>query len=225
MIYIFHGDDIVSSRAKLTTVTSGYDSVTFLHAEKNSPTEIRNSLLSSDLFVEKKCIVIEHILKLKKDDIEFLQNLSLKDSPDIIFWHNTELSKVFLGKFKEARVESFMLPKLFFTFLDSFTPHNLISEIKTLSQMTNVDEMQIFYALVKRVRILLMIKSGGNFEELSKMSPWQYSKLKTQSEKWKVKVLEDVYSELFALETKIKSSGLMLPLKKHLDIMLMSALN
>ncbi len=227
MLYILHGDDVVSSRKRLSELTSEFSSTGYLDVEKILCTEIVQALSSSDLFLEKKCVVIEKILKLPKKELETL--IELANSPDasitLILWHNTELSKVFLGKFKKANIESFTLPKLFFTFLDNLFPHSITKEIDLLSKMGNVEDEQIFYAMIKRIRQLMMIKSNSNSSELTKMSPWQFGKIKEQSLKWKVEELEKIYNELFDLEIKMKSGGLMLPIKKHLDILLMHAIN
>ncbi len=227
MIYILHGDDIVTSRKKLSELTSEFKSVTYLDAEKIGNTDIVQTLSSSDLFLDKKCIVIEKILKLPKKELDALLELvdSFDSSITLILWNNTELSKVFLGKFKDATIESFILPKLFFTFLDNLSPNSVSQEIELLSRMVNVEAEQIFYAMIKRIRNMLMIKSNSNSDDLTKMSPWQLGKIKEQSLKWKVEELEKIYKDLFDLEVKMKSGGLMLPLKKHLDILLVQAIN
>lgn len=229
MIYILHGDDIVSSRNRITELSSEFPSVNYFDAEKASISEIISSFSSTDLFLDKKCIVIEKILRLSKSDLEKVQGVILDSSKNpsttVILWHNTELSKIFLSKFKTATVEVFLLPKLFFTFLDSLTPKTASFSLDTLSKMKNVEAEQIFYSMIKRVRQLLMIKSSSNIEEIEKMSPWQKDKLRIQSSKWRIDELEVFYRELFKLEVKMKSGGLMLPLKKHLDILLVSGLN
>lgn len=229
MITLLHGDDIVSSRNRLTEVTSEFDSVTVLSADKVDFTQIVAALSSSDLFVVKKCVVIEHISKLAKSDLEKVLPVFAKAAQDdslfLVLWNGTEMTKLQIGKFKDLKVESFVLSKLFFTFLDNLAPHSMQRELKLLTDMKTIDPMQIFYALIKRVRQLLMIQSGGGFEELQKMSPWQANKLHAQSAQWKSKDLGKLYSQLFTLETDLKSGGLMLPLKKHLDIVLVSQLH
>lgn len=227
MLYILHGDDIVSSRKRMTELASTSKSITNLDAEKALMNDLVQAISSSDMFGNEKSVVVEKVLKLPKTELEKLIKLleNLEKSTTVILWHNTELSKVFLSKFKNVNVESFMLPKLFFTFLDNLSPQNYKSEIDTLSKMQNVEAEQIFYAMVKRIRQLIAIKLDLNSEELIKMSPWQRDKLRRQSSRWKIEELEKIYKKLFEIEVKIKSGGLMLPLKKHLDIMFISALN
>lgn len=227
MLHILHGDDIVRSKLRLSELSSGINSITTLNAEKTSVTDLVQAFSSNDLFLDKKCIVVEKFLKLPKSEMEKLQLLldSMDSSTSVILWHNTELSKLALGKFKKATVEVFLLPKLFFTFLDNLTPQTIKLELDTLSRMQNMEAEQIFYAMVKRIRQLMMLKANSNVEEIAKMSPWQRDKLKSQSARWKVEELEKLYKDLFKIEVDMKSGGLILPLKKHLDIMLLSGLN
>lgn len=223
MIYILHGDDTVSSRRALSLITSQYGSVQIIDAEKAGTSDVSQAISTSDLFLEKKCVVIEKVLKLPKKEQESILKLdTAKSAIDLVLWHNTELSKVYISKFKNAKAESFVLPKLFFTFLDNLTPSNFKREFELRLKMENVEAEQIFYAMVKRIRQLLQIKLQIDSSEVSKMSPWQADKLKSQSRMWSSLELQTYYSKLFEIEKKIKSSGLFLPLKKHLDILLLS---
>lgn len=227
MLYILHGDDTLSSKNKLTSLTTEFKNLTTLDCEKVKVTDLLQAFSSNDLFLDTKCIVLEKILKLKKPEMDKLMELlsTLPSTTTVVLWHNTELSKIALGKFKNGKVESFVLPKLFFSFLDELSPRTLQKELHTLSLMQKVEAEQVFYAMVKRIRQLIMIKSGGNFEELVKMNPWQLGKLKTQSASWSVEKLESLYKQLFVLEVKMKSGGLVLPLRQHLDIVLIQELN
>lgn len=227
MLYVLHGDDIVSSRKRLSEIALPYTNCIYLDSEKTSAEDIMNALGSRDMFGEKKCVVIEKILKLPKKETENLLAIlsNLNKETTVVLWHNTELSKATLAKFKNAQVESFMLPKLFFTFLDNFSPKNMKSEMETLTKMQNIEAEQIFYALIKRIRLLLYLKQNVLSDELAKVSPWQMDKLKTQSAKFTVKQLEKMYHELFEIEVKMKSGGLVLSLRKSLDILLIARLN
>lgn len=227
MIYIIHGDDIVKSKNRVYAITQGVKNISTFNAEKANPTEIISAFGSNDLFIDEKCVVIEKVLKLKKADLEKLLDIlsNLDKVTTVVLWHNTELSKIFLNKFKNVQSESFLLPKLFFTFLDDLTPKNLKKELTTLSKMEGVEAEQLFYSLVKRVRQLMMVKAGGSFEEIIKMSPWQSQKLQAQARLWNDDQLLSFYKNLFDKEVKFKSSGLFLPLSKHLDILLTQELN
>lgn len=227
MIHIIHGDDIAASRKRLTEIVETSKSTIYLDAEKAKSYEISQAFSSADMFFDAKCIVIEKVLKLSKEDLAHvvLEGNSKDFHNHIILWHNTELSKLFLGKFQNAQVESFMLPKLFFAFLDNLKPGSLNIELDTLLRMRNVEAEQVFYAMVKRIRLLLSVKSNLENEELQKMSPWQRSRLHDQGKNWTHANLTELYEKLYLTEVKMKSGGLMLPLRKHLDILLIQELN
>ncbi|HMS22768.1 MAG TPA: hypothetical protein PKA38_03300 [Candidatus Levybacteria bacterium] len=228
MLHILHGDDTVLLQKRLTEIVD-LKGATIFSADKVRGQEILEGISKKDLFLEKKVVVIEKVLKLPKKELELLEQELIKASDNpyltVVLCHDTELSKLFLGKFKNAKQESFLIPKLFFTFLDNLTPKNLEREIKVLSQMKNVEAEQIFYAMVKRIRLLLSIQSNLESEEFKKMSSWQKSRLQDQSNYWTVGKLTKLYEKLYSTEVKMKSGGLMMPLRKHLDILLMQELN
>ncbi|MBP6913862.1 MAG: hypothetical protein KBC00_04650 [Candidatus Levybacteria bacterium] len=228
MLYILHGDDTVLLHKRLLELFDLKGAIIFA-ADKVKGQEILEEISKKDLFLEKKVVIIEKILKLPKKDLELLEQELLKalDNPllSVVLCHDTELSKLFLGKFKKAKQESFLIPKLFFTFLDNLLPKNAASEVGLLSQMKNIEAEQVFYALVKRIRLLLLLKSNLESEELVKMSSWQSSKLYAQSRHWTVEGLTRLYEKLFLIDVKMKSGGLMIPLRKHLDILLIQELN
>lgn len=228
MLYILHGDDTAKLRLRLSELIEDQGKATFLNGEKASSTEILTSLRSSDMFQDTKYVVIEKVLKLDKKTLEAIlpevNNTVTSKTLHLVLCHDSELSKVFLGKFTKAKVELFAFPKLFFTFLDNFTPHSLKRELDLL-KMENIEAEQIFYALIKRVRQLYAMKTNPASNEIMKMSPWQIDKLRIQSSKFKIEDLEKIYKDLFNIEVKMKSGGLMLPLKKHLDILVIDELN
>lgn len=227
MIHIIHGDDIVSSQNKVSVILKTLKNITVLNGEKVNSQEIDAAFASQDLFVLEKCVVIEKFLKLKKAEMEVLLKILENNDKQItvVLWHNTELSKVALSKFKNAQVESFVLPKLFFTFLDTLSPHSLKKELDVLFRMEGVEAEQVFYALIKRVRLLLYMSLGVSSEETIKMSPWQAGKLREQSSLWKSNSLQKLYAQLFQIEVSMKSGGLVLPLRAELDRVLIQELN
>lgn len=227
MIYILHGDDIVALRKRLSEITSQFTHVVTLDADKVGLAELSQALGGSDLFLDKKCLVIEKILKLPKKELEFLQDFlkSEKNPPELILNYTSELSKVFLSKFSNARVEAFLFPKLFFTFLDQLYPRNFSREVDLIMKMENVEGEQIFYAMIKRIRLLLALKSGAKTDESTKMSPWQLEKVSSQAKFWTENELSSFYEKLFQTEKKVKSSLLIMPLKKQLDILLTQELH
>lgn len=229
MLYILHGDDTVSLRKRISDIIPDQGISTFFSADKATAAEILDALRSIDMFSDAKYTVIDKILKLSKKDMDAilpeLNKASVSSVSHVVLCHDFVLSKVFIAKFKGSRSETFLMPKLFFTFLDNLSPKSFRQELTLLLQMENIEAEQIFYAMIKRIRQLIVIKTGLESEEVVKMSPWQFSKIRAQSTGWTVPALQNFYKELFEIEVKIKSSGLVLPLKKQLDIMLIAELH
>lgn len=229
MLYILHGDDTVSLQSRLSELIENQRSATFVQGDKANASEILSALSATDLFLDTRFVVIEKVLKIDKKTLDKilpeLNKASFSKSLHIILCHDSELSKAFLGKFKNTSPEMFLLPKLFFTFLDNFTPKSYKKELGILLKMENVEAEQIFYSLIKRVRQLLLAKLNIETEETTKMTPWQKDKIRTQNAKWTAEELRKIYQELFEIEVKMKSGGLMLSLKKQLDIFVTAELH
>lgn len=227
MIYIIHGDDTISSSNKLVTELIGKKNIVVLNAEKSNVQALEQTFSSQDLFAVEKCIVIEKFLKFKKAEMDALVSLvhQKEKGTTVYLWHNTELSKIALSKFKQAQVFSYILPKLFFAFLDNLTPKMLQKELDTLVQMSTVEDAQIFYATVKRVRLMLYLKMGVVSEEISKMNSWQLNKIQAQGSQWNISSLQKLYEYLTTIEMRMKSGGLLLSVRQELDRALIQELN
>ncbi len=229
MLYILHGDDTVSLRKRISDIIPDQGKSTFFSADKATAAEILDALRFIDMFTDAKYTVIEKILKLPKKDMDAilpeLNKVSVSSVNHVVLCHDFVLSKVFIAKFKGCKSEAFLMPKLFFTFLDNLSPKYFRQELTLLLQMKNIEAEQVFYAMVKRIRQLIVIKTGLESEEVAKMNQWQFSKIRAQSTEWTVPALQKLYKELFEIEVKIKSGGLMLPLKKELDILLITELH
>ncbi len=227
MLHVIHGDDTVSSQNKVQELLKSLKNTVVLNGEKVSGRDIESAFTSQDLFVVEKCVVVEKFLKLKKVDMEALHaSIEKKDKQVVVvLWHNTELSKLALSKFREAQVYLYMLPKLFFTFLDNITPKNYKQELDVLSKMEGIEAEQLFYSLVKRIRQLLYVSLSIQSEEVIKISPWQLSKLQDQASRWKAEDLKKLYLHLYDIEVSMKSGGLVLPLRRELDRVLIQELH
>ena len=225
MKYLLNGDDTVASRNFLNELTNGF-ALTLLDGKSLTLKDLEQNLLSTSLFEEKKAIVIENLFSKntkKKDFITFLN--SQPDLNLVIFWEDRKILKTSTKGLKDTIIRDFLLPQNYFEFLDSVIPgqqkrifllyHNLLKSMTV--------EI-VFYSLLKRVRLLTILASGGSVDELSKMSPWQLSKLKQQGKGWSIAQLLFFYNKLQEAEIKLKSGKLPTTLSKHLDILILSDL-
>lgn len=225
MIYLIDGEDAASSRNRLNELIDNKSAIIRIDGKKQGLGDVSDSLESNDLFIAKRTIIIEHFSKIKTQVklFEILQKFHKDKETLILLWENTLVK----GKIPSGIIRnSFSYPKVFYSFLDGFTPKNAKNTLNLMQEvMRNMTAEQVFFSLSKRVRHLLYIKSGNNsFEEVSKLAPWQMGKLREQSAQWSLAQLEKMVIEVAATDEKIKTSALSLPLAKHLDILILSAI-
>lgn len=227
MIYLLHGDDITASRNLLTTLTGGYVN-TILDGKTLTLSQLEESLVSSSLFEDKKAVVVENFFsknKKKKEIIELLNRH--KTTFLVIFWEDKKILKTAIKDVKDIIVREFLLPQNYFLFLDLFAPGNKKREYTLYKELEKAMGQEIvFYSLLKRLRQLLIVKSGGyeNIAEFQKMSPWQLDKLKKQLRLWKQEALFMTYAKLQDMEIKMKTGKLATGLSKQLEIIILSDL-
>lgn len=228
MIYILHGDDNVSSRTKLISLIGSDSAVTKIDGKKQSHSEILDAMQADNLFSQKRTIVIEFFTKIKPLE-PIISNLSQfnKDKDTVvILWDNASIDKRITDKIKGANIHQFSYPKFFYLFLDGLSPNNTGKSIEILGKLLNsYDPEQILYAMVKRVRQLILLKTGAykNSSEFNKMAPWQAEKLKKQADSWTADQLKNFFIKLAETDELIKTGGLTVPLAKHLDFVLLTS--
>ena len=226
MLYIITGEDIVTSRNKVNELIGKKKNVVKLDAKKSSLSELELNFITDNLFSDDKVIVIENFLKIKSQE-SLIKMINNNQQVEVILWDEGELSPKLKSIYKSARLMSFVFPKYYYSLLDSFTPGNkkIINLLK--ESLNNLTVEQVFFGLIKRSRQLLILKGNNyqEFSEFSRMQEWQLGKIKTQSDKWDKKDLENLLIELSSLDEKNKTGMLSMDLSRHLDILLIGDLN
>ncbi len=229
MIYVITGEDIVTSRKKLTELLEDKQNIIRLEGTKATIAELDEALSSGSLFADSKTIVLENFTKLKPEAtvLKLLEKFEKEKNTDIILWDEAEMSAKIKNAIKSAKIFSFSFPKFYYQFLDGLSPGTKGSVIFLHEVLKIFEPEQVLYGLTKRVRQLLMVKLGSekDFAELRRMQSWQIGKLKKQASLWREDELKKVFLELAELDEKMKTSNLSMPLSKHLDILLLSDLN
>ncbi len=232
MIYIIHGDDTLSSYKKLQELTGKIKNVTRFDCEKGQLKDFELLLDSQELFADKKTVIIENPKKISVKQLdEFVGLVNQFEEAklgDIISYSEVPLDDKFLSKFKTASLSTHFLPKLFFQLLDNLSPKSQNKTLILLNDMKMTTQAeQIFYAIVKRIRSLIMIKLSQkqDFPELSKMAPWQRGKLHKQADLWALEGLLDFYKKIFETEIDLKTSGIANSLSDRLDNLIASAVH
>ena len=226
MIYIIAGEDIVSSRKKLSEFLTNSQNIVHLDGKKQTFGEIDTSLVSDSLFSEKKAIVIERFTKVTPQKDFFEKILKFEKDPDIeiFLWEGNELTPKFKSLLKTAKNFSFSFPKPYYEFLDGFSPKT--SSVKIFHEVLKTFEAeQALYGLIRRIRQLLVLKfdSNSNFPEFKTMQPWQIGKIEKQAKLWSEEDLSVAFIKLTELDEKMKTGALTMSLSKHIDILLLRA--
>ena len=230
MIYILHGEDIVSSRNSLNKILESMQDITRIDGKKESLEAVSNALSSSSLFSDKKTLVVKFFTKIKpqKDFMELVSRFESEANTEIILWDESEIkSKSTFDALNKAKVQVFSYPKMYYTFLDSYAPAPTRSFELLHEVLKTFEAEQVLYGLIRRLRHLLVLKAANysEFSEFKNMQSWQLERLKKQADIWREEDLKKVFVELLALDEKIKTSALTMNLAQHLDIILLSHLN
>ncbi len=228
MIYILSGEDIASSRKKISELVGSNKNYIQLDAKKQTLQDIEVHLKTDSLFSEKKVVLIENFTKLKsqKEFFEMLSNFLKDTNFEIILWEPVEISSAVKQQLRDAKHFLFVFPKLYYNLLDSFVPNKDNSKLLR-EVLKSFEPEQVLYGLTKRVRQLLVLKGANynNYPEFRRMQDWQLSKLRKQASLWSDEALTSVFIKLCDMDEELKTGAFSLPLEKHLDILLVSELN
>lgn len=228
MITIIHGDDIVASRKKLTTLRDGAGGVEVFRFEGDSTnvTDIIQVFEAQALFGEKKLIVLEKFIETKNKELitSILNHIRKSLIHDVIFWEAKEIKKELLSLFpKQASLFFFKQEQLLFQFLDSIRPGNAKQMIGLFHKVLQRENPElVFYMLVRQFRLLLATTFGSSITETKRLAPWQRSKFERQAGLFSKDQLVNFYKKLFQLEREVKTGQNALPLASSVDLFLAS---
>lgn len=221
-IYIFSGDDLVSSRQAYLDQINLFkkdNQTEFCLAKDLSEILLENIFGSTDLFGKSRVLTTENFFtgsKSKEKD-QLVKKINSFKNAIMVSWETKEVSKTESAKLgKEVSISNFKLPNLLFKFLDTLSPQNKKQNLFALQQLKQtVDEQFIFLMIVRQVRLLLLAHGG----ETDKIAPWQKSKLVNQARSFGQDKLIALYKQLLNLDIKQKTSQLGLSLGSELDLL------
>lgn len=237
MVIIIHGDDIVTSRKKLSELKETKQTSLTLEAKTLNLERIKQEFEGGGLFGEEKIIAIENFLSSPDKDVLFyLAHSSLPF--DLVFWEEKNLTPAILNNFPKAQVFQFKLKAIIFSFLESLRPGNYQTMLKLFHEnLKNTEIEMIFYLLIRQFRLMLAVSeeytrlhldTGCNLnkfekiEELKKLQTWQLERLKRQTAFFKQERLVDLYQKLFEMEIKQKTGSSPLSLTAALDLFILT---
>lgn len=225
MIIIFGGENTAESRRLFSEEKQKYSQTDYELTELNGEAikELDKWLYeSSSLFSKKRVFSAENILS-KKENRKLLEKFDDKSREvDILIWEESVEDRVLKFFFKNASLKIAKLPYNIFKFLDSIYPTNKSAALEILAQISgSVEENIILYMLAKRVRELIIVKSGT---DLGKLADWQIAKLHLQADKWEETKLLSFYDAVFRIEVLAKTGRSYYSIGKALNILLIYSL-
>lgn len=122
-----------------------------------------------------------------------------------IIYFDKPLNKTDLNKIpKDAKIEEYKLPKLIFTFLESFYPKNYKKCLELLHSLTRDNPPEFILALLsKQLRDIYWIKKDP--KTLS-YPFWRIAKLKLQASYFSESLLREIISDFSNIDVESKTS-------------------
>lgn len=201
-IIVLHGDDVKRSYGRLTK---------FVVVAKKRNWEIVNDKIeeTSSLFGVEKLIILRKYQLLGKKELK----LTEKIPGTLVIYHQKTLPVTFLKTLpKDTKTEKYELPKLLWNFLDNIN-------IQIFQKVVETEPVEMVFAMIaRRFRDLYWVKVGN-----PKMSPWQLSKLKSQSNKFSEKQLKEIIADLSKMDVDAKTGKA--TLKDSLDFLIIKKIN
>lgn len=227
-IYVFHGDDLRSSRLLLSQAVTRERAegreIRVLAGDKILAKDLSEALGTENLFAPET-IIIENLLgrlRSKEKDLCLTLISSYRGKKNILLWEKKSVTKLALAKLgKNAKVTESKAPQLLFTFLDSFAPGNAKQALKLLHRLAaSTEDILIFTLLARRIGDLLIASSGSQPAFVT----WQLAKLKSQAKLWGEASLILLHDRLLGIDEQVKSGQTKLSYLEHLDILLVNLL-
>ena len=207
-IVLLHGDDFLASKKRLDSLLAeikrkGF-SVFYIAAE--GKLGLSEQLSARSLFEKDSLYILENANKIPLKDLQWLSSHAKALAGTLVIY-----SEGFVGARvknllpKEVKEETFKLPPLIFSFLDSFYPGNSLKSMQLLYRLAPSEPMEkIMHFLGKHLRNLYWV--GQDPKLLPYSQDWRVLKTLTQSKKFKKGELEETIGDLAEADIASKTS-------------------
>jgi len=182
---------------------------------------LKELLVSQNLFEEERLFVIDGLANLSKSDYQWIKNNADNIEGNLVIVNTSKLSKNQINKFPKniLKIEEFKLPKTIFNFLDSLDPNKKRQIILDIENLINYYPIEFIFSMTaKHICDLYKAKIGCSF----KYPSWRVSNLKKQSNRFSESQLKLLISELAMADIKAKTSRM--SLKESLDLIMLTKL-
>jgi hypothetical protein len=228
MITIIYGTNIAASRKYFADFKQNTPDALTFEGQKITMSDLTQAFESQGLFGGESQVFIEELLSKRKTSKELEQITSYLEKQSeqntIVLWESKELTPKQISLFGKPTVKKFDIPKEVFAFLDNLLPGNAKQTITLFHNVLNAEEPEfVFFMIVRQFRMMLAILSEGEqqIDEIKRLT-WQKSKLIKQASAFGKNKLLAHYSQLFIIESGIKTGQLPGNLEQSIDMFLLS---
>lgn len=228
MLTLIHGSDIVSSRKFFLEEKEKINGAEVLKGSLINLTDLCQLLEGGGLFENSATIFIDQFLTEKKKSAERDAIISylIKQAKNnsIFLWEGKELDRTTISQFGQASIKLYKLSSQLFTLLDAIKPQNGTQLVQLFHKSLETNEAEmIFFMLIRQFRILLALSDKGaeTITEVSRLAPWQKSKLEKQASLFEKNSLQQLYSRLFQIEIGQKTGTLSSSMTSAVDFFLL----
>lgn len=221
-IFIIHGEHTLDSYERLQEYVKKAKSKNWeIKYFENVSSELKNELIGQSLFSDKRLIIVKDIKLLSKNNIKWIKTNQNRIQLNIIIYHKGALKKTFINSLPKAdKIEEFKIPKLIWSFLDSFFPGNSKNCYKLFHEVTKNESIEFLFAMLARqVRDIYWARVDP--KTLGYPS-WRIGKLKKLASRYTKNDLEKLIEKL--VEADIKSKTSHTSLEKSLDFLIATVL-
>lgn len=193
-IIVLHGDDTAKSYERLTKFIDT--------AKKRSWEIVTNEFPNTpSLFGAERLIIYRDYKLITKQDIK---NFNRFDGT-LVVYHEGVIPVTFLKSLpKDTKIEAFALPKILFTFLESFYPGNSTRCLKLLHELVKTDAVElVMFMLAIHIRDLYWVTIDPSS---SQFPSWRAGKLKQQANHFTIQQLQDIINKLAQIDIEVKTS-------------------
>ena len=193
-IIVLHGDDSAKSYERL---------MKFVETAKKRSWEILTDEFPNtpSLFGTERLIIYRDYKLLTSKDIKNFDRFE----GTLVIYHPGDLPQTFIKQMpKDFKMEKFELPKILFTFLESFYPSNSQRSLKLLHDLVKNTAIElIFFMLARHLKDLYWVTIDPTTNQYPS---WRLSKLKSQANKFTVENLKLIIKNLADIDILVKTS-------------------
>ncbi len=209
---IIHGENVIASRQSLINSKNHLPQNSEpleLDGQQLTLTDLKNYLNTQSLFGTTQTLFVENFFSRREsaEKKQIIAYLLENQSAPITFWDSCELTTPIKG-FLPILLEKHDLPKYLYQYIDTFS-------LSLLQKTLAATPPEVVLALmVRHLHNLILIKTG----EVSSFPAWQAKKLQTQSGKYPLPKLLELYQALYRIDISHKNSKSPLSLAGQLEV-------